>query len=95
MRRMYKGAKKENTPKSHYSRIYFSTPTQILPREDVAIVIWGNKITNDVSHPVRLHASKEIARRILTDTKKWPQDRFEELGRVTKRRVGFGYGEKE
>ena len=58
---------------------YISTPTQILPREDVAIVIWGNKITNDVSHPVRFHASKEVARRILTDMKKWPQDRFEEV----------------
>ena len=53
---------------------YISTPTQMLPREDVAIVIWGNKITSDVSHPVRFHASKEVARRILTDTKKWPQD---------------------
>ena len=51
----------------------------MLPLEDVAIVIWGNKITNDVSHPVRFHASKEVARRILTDTKKWPQDRFDEV----------------
>jgi hypothetical protein len=58
---------------------YISTPTQMLPLEDVAIVIWGNKITNDVSHPVRFHASKEVARRILTDTKKWPQDRFDEV----------------
>ena len=31
---------------------YTSTPTQILPREDISIVIWGNKITNDVSQPV-------------------------------------------
>ncbi len=31
---------------------YISTPTQMLPQEDVAIVIWGNKITSDVSHPV-------------------------------------------
>ena len=30
-------------------------------------------------HPVRFHASKEVARRILTDTKKWPQDRFDEV----------------
>ncbi len=51
---------------------YISTPTQMLPREDVAIVIWGNKITSDVSHPVRFHASKEVAQRILTDTKTWP-----------------------
>jgi hypothetical protein len=39
---------------------YISTPTQILPQKDVAIVIWWNKIT-DVSHPVRFHASKEVA----------------------------------
>ena len=30
---------------------YISTPTQRLPQEDVAIVIWGNKITSNVSHP--------------------------------------------
>jgi hypothetical protein len=51
---------------------YISTPTQMLPREDVAIVIWGNKITSDVSHPVWFHASKEVAQCILTDTKTWP-----------------------
>ena len=39
---------------------YTSILTQILPREDISIVIWGNKITNDVSQPVCFHASKEI-----------------------------------
>jgi hypothetical protein len=59
---------------------YISTPTQLLPRaqEDVAIVIWGNKLTSDVSHPVQFHASKEIARGLLADTRKWPRDRFNE-----------------
>jgi hypothetical protein len=56
-----------------------STLTQILPQEDISIVIWGNKITNDVSQPVRFHASKELARKLLTDTRKWPQERFEEV----------------
>jgi len=51
----------------------------MLPREDVANVIWGNKITSDVSHPVRVHACKEVARCILADTKKWPQDCFDEV----------------
>ncbi len=41
--------------------VYTSTPTQILPQEDISIVIWGNKITNDVSQPVCFHASKELA----------------------------------
>jgi len=58
---------------------YLSTPTQLLPQEDVAIVIWGNKITNDISRPIRFHASKEVARRTLNDTKQWPQDRFDEV----------------
>jgi hypothetical protein len=48
---------------------YTSTPTQILPQEDISIVIWGNKITNDVSQPVRFHASKELAQKLLTDTR--------------------------
>jgi hypothetical protein len=58
---------------------YTSTPTQILPREDISKVIWGNKITSNVSQPVRFHASKELARKLLTDTKKWPQERFKEV----------------
>ena len=58
---------------------YIGTPTQLLPQEDVAIVIWGNKLTSNVSHPVRFHASKEIARDLLADTRKWPRDRFDEV----------------
>jgi hypothetical protein len=42
-------------------------------------VIWGNKITSDVSYPAQFHASKEIARRLLPDSMKWLQDRFEEV----------------
>jgi hypothetical protein len=38
-------------------------PTQPLPKEDVAVVIWGNKITNNVSHTIRFQASKEAARK--------------------------------
>ena len=57
---------------------WLSTPTQILPREDIAIVIWGNKITSDVSHPIRFHASKEITRGLLADMKKWLHDQFKE-----------------
>ncbi len=53
---------------------YTSTPTQILSREDISIVFWGNKITSDISQPVQFHASKELARKLLTDTKKWPQE---------------------
>ena len=58
---------------------YTSTPSQILPREDISIVIWGNKITNNVSQPVRFHASNELTQKLLTDTRKWPQEHFEEV----------------
>jgi hypothetical protein len=51
----------------------------MLPREDVAIVIWGNKITGNVSHPVWFHASKEIAQGLIADTMKWPHDHFDKV----------------
>jgi len=41
---------------------YHDRPTQLLLKEDVALVIWGNKITDDVSSPIRFHASKEVGR---------------------------------
>ncbi len=32
---------------------FISAPThQVLPQEDIAIIIWGNKITNNISHPI-------------------------------------------
>jgi hypothetical protein len=44
-------------------------------------VIWGNKVTGDISAPLRFHASKEVARNYLrTRTRdKWPIERFEEV----------------
>ena len=30
---------------------YHNRSTQLLSKEDVAVVIWGNKIIKDVSHP--------------------------------------------
>ncbi len=60
---------------------YHDRPTQLLPKEDVAVVIWGNKITDDVSSPIRFHASKEVARRYLGNRKKnpWPNEQFDEV----------------
>ncbi len=43
----------------------YNRPTQLLPKEDVAVVIWGNKITNDISHTIRFQASKEASRKYL------------------------------
>ncbi len=60
---------------------YHDRPTQILLREDIALVIWGNKVTGDIFTPLRFHASKEVARNYLrTHTRdKWPNERFEEV----------------
>jgi len=60
---------------------YHDRPTQLLPKEDVAVVIWGNKITDNVSSPIRFHASKEVARRYLGNRKKnpWTNERFDEV----------------
>ena len=54
-------------------------PTQLPPKEDVALVIWGNKITGDISPHLCFHASKEVARRYLTShpRDKWSNDRFD------------------
>jgi hypothetical protein len=59
----------------------YKWPTQLLPREDVAIVIWGHKITDDISHSIRFRASKEMARQYLGNGKKkpWPNERFDEV----------------
>jgi hypothetical protein len=58
---------------------YHDRPTQLLPKEDVALVIWDNKITGDISPHLRFHASKEVARRYLASRPrdKWSNDRFE------------------
>ncbi len=59
---------------------YHDRPTQILPCKDVALVIWGSKVTGDISTPLHFHASKEVARNYLrTCTRdKRPNKCFEE-----------------
>jgi hypothetical protein len=37
---------------------YHDRPTQILLREDVALVIWGNKVTGDISTPLHSMQAK-------------------------------------
>ena len=60
---------------------YHNRPTQLLPREDVALVIWGNKVTGDISSPLHFHASKELARNYLqTQTRdRWTNKHFDEV----------------
>jgi hypothetical protein len=59
----------------------YKRPTHLLPREDVAVVIWGHKITNNISHSIRFHASKEVARQYLGNRKKnpWLNKHFDEV----------------
>jgi hypothetical protein len=60
---------------------YHDTPIQILPQEDVALIVWGNIVTGDVSVPLRFHASKTVARKYLQQQKhnKWMAKQFEEV----------------
>jgi hypothetical protein len=57
---------------------YHSRQSQLLPKEDVALVIWGNKVTGNISSPLRFHARKEVAHQHLgTHTKdEWSNNMF-------------------
>ena len=61
---------------------YHNLPAQLLPREDVALIIKDNKVTNDISQPIRFHhASKTAARKFFTTrkTKHWTEECFDEI----------------
>jgi hypothetical protein len=57
---------------------YHSRQSQLLPKEDVALIIWGSKVTGDISSPLRFHTSKEVARQHLGTRRKdkWSNDKF-------------------
>jgi hypothetical protein len=59
----------------------YNRPTQLLPKEDPAVAIWGNKITNNISHSIRFQASKEVARNYLGNKKKssWTNKQFDKV----------------
>ena len=58
---------------------YHDRPTQLLPCKDVALVIWGNKVTGNISSPLHFRASKELARNYLqTQTRdRWTNEHFD------------------
>jgi hypothetical protein len=60
---------------------YYNRPTQLLPKEDVAGIIWGNKVTDNISHSIRFHARIEVTRKYLGNEKKkpWPNNRFDKI----------------
>jgi hypothetical protein len=51
-------------------RGYHNRQSQLLPNKDVALIIWGNKITGDISSPLYFHASKAVAPKYLASHKK-------------------------
>jgi hypothetical protein len=57
---------------------YHSRQFQLLPKEDVVLIIWRNKVTGDISSPLRFHASKEVALQHLGMRRKdqWSNDKF-------------------
>jgi hypothetical protein len=57
---------------------YHSRQSQLLPKEDVALIIWGNIVTGDISSPLRFHASKEVAHQHLGTCRKdkWSNNKF-------------------
>jgi hypothetical protein len=49
---------------------YHETPTQLLPRDNVALIVWGNKVTGDVSGPLRFHTNKRLPKNIFNNKKR-------------------------
>ncbi len=60
---------------------YHDRMTQLLPNKDMVMLIWGNKITGNISSSICIHASKELARKYLTTRrkKKWSQVQFDSV----------------
>ena len=55
----------KNSVSNAISLGYHDRLTQFLPKEDVALVIWGNKITGGISPHLHFQVSKEVARKYL------------------------------
>jgi hypothetical protein len=61
---------------------YHEGQAQILPREDVTLIVWNNKVTGNISGPLRFHASKSVAREYhIHQWKKgkWTHEQFKEV----------------
>jgi hypothetical protein len=49
---------------------YHKGQAQILPKEDVVLIVWGNKITGNISGPLCFHASEAVACKYHTHQRK-------------------------
>jgi hypothetical protein len=61
---------------------YHRGPTQILPREDVALIIWVDKVTGNISGSLGFHANKSAACKYQVHQQKkgkWTHEQFEKV----------------
>jgi hypothetical protein len=60
---------------------YHNKPTQLLSCKDVALVVWGNKVTGNISGLLQFHTSKAVTRNYFQHRKrnKRASDCFEEV----------------
>ena len=52
---------------------------QLLPREDEAVFVGGEKLTSDLSRAIRLEANREKTREFLINECKWSSEQFDEV----------------
>jgi hypothetical protein len=61
---------------------YHKGQAQLLPREDLALIVWGDKVTGNISGPIRFLASKTVACKYHLHQRKigkWTHEQFEEV----------------
>ncbi len=61
---------------------YQEGQAQLLPREDIALIVLGDKFTGNISGPIHFHASKAVAHKYyLQQWKKgkWTHEQFKEV----------------
>jgi hypothetical protein len=61
---------------------YNNGHAQLLPREDVTLIVWGDKVTGNISGQLRFHASKAVALKYHIHQRKkgkWTHEQFNEV----------------
>jgi hypothetical protein len=61
---------------------YQEGQAQLLPREDIALIVWGDKVTGNISGPIHFHTSKAVARKYHLHQRKkgkWTHEQFKEV----------------
>jgi hypothetical protein len=61
---------------------YHNGLTQILPQEEVTLIVWGNKIIANISSSLHFHASKSVARKYHIHQRKkgkWTTKQFKKV----------------